>query len=115
MESLKPIEPGCLAVIVNSKHGNNGLMLRVVEYVGEELPDEVHPPYRVTFKRGPYWRTDRPVPKYSVGRRDGKVVPIGEDCCVSERNLMRIDGHEPDEFDEMVKDDERTTTNNPNP
>ena len=31
----KPIEPGCKAVIVNSRAGNNGLVVRVIRYIGD--------------------------------------------------------------------------------
>jgi hypothetical protein len=73
MDQLKPIEPGCLALIVKSAAGNTG-SVRVGKYVGHI------PGLRADW--GPYWETDR--------MHKGELGLNG--CELAEDQLMRIDG-----------------------
>jgi len=73
---MKPIEPGCLAILINSKGSNNGLECQVKSFYGdsERYQDE-----RV-------WRVDRKLPRYN------KLGMLrGHDDLVPEHNLLRID------------------------
>jgi hypothetical protein len=86
MESLKPIVPGCLAMIIKSFSGNTGTV-KVGQCLGRVSgPGTQH-------NVGPRWEVDRPM----ITTRGVTIYHLGED------QLMRIDGHEPDEHDELTK------------
>jgi len=70
---FKPIEEGCLALIIKSKAGNSG-EVRVGKYIGV-VPE---------FFGGDYWEVDRPV----------RTLHGNIDYCYREAWLMRIDGEE---------------------
>ena len=77
MSDLKPIEPGCLCVIIKSFCGHTGKVLTV----GGRIPQPI------SFAPGKYWSTDTPL-RTTWGREQSHVC---------ETHIMRIDGHEPDE------------------
>ena len=70
------IEPGCMAVIINSKMGNNGKVVNVISNVGK-----IEDWYDVVF-----WETD--------------LILLGSDgvtdSLIPEYQLMRIDGFKED-------------------
>lgn len=77
MSDLKPIEPGCLCLIVNSTCGNEGISLTVLERAEA-------PPF---WDKGQWWTTDTLI-KFRCGQLRKMV---------REEQLMRIDGHDEQE------------------
>ena len=82
---MKPIEPGCQAIIINSKYGNNGKSVQVIEATGR-----IHVVHNDTM-----WKIDKKI-KCAVMNVDpntgepkfGNIFFSDE---VSEYYLMRID------------------------
>ena len=70
---MKPIEAGCLATVINSNAGNNGISLAVIRYVGVV--------YGENGKN--QWEVDRVL----KGTRSANNF-------IDESKLMRIDGYE---------------------
>lgn len=111
MESLKPIEPGCLARIINRHSAIDGETVTVVDKIHGDLPNVcVGENHWVEYTNGPYWRIDTEFPMTSLV--DGKATrhAILRNI-VRQSSLMRIDGHEPDEHDVIIrtKDYENST------
>lgn len=85
----KPIEPGCLAMIINTKRSNGKIVT-----VGRLITNS--PIYLSNdgfMYEGPRWEINKSLPTR-------KGVFIKHAC---EYNLLRIDDHESDDFDEEVK------------
>jgi hypothetical protein len=86
---MKPIEPGCLAIITKSEMGNEGKVVGIVRYIGDD------PQYSV----GNRWEIDRPILGFPQIR------------CWSHPGhwMMRIDGedfsHEETEVSEELTED----------
>jgi len=77
---MKPIEAGCMAIVINSRAGNNGICLTVLEYIGEVAG----------YHRNDFWRTDTLTKGiHRITKEAGK-----SDYYMSEFQLMRIDGGE---------------------
>lgn len=76
---MLPIEPGCLAIVINSYAGNNGITVTVGKFIGE------HPDYYGHDR----WEVDRPLKAvYEVGEQ-----PFKDNCFhARECQLLRIDG-----------------------
>lgn len=89
--NLKPIEPGCLAVIIESVAGNTGKVVTPLR----RIPDPVG------FEQGgDYWELDQPLSCVWV-YDDGHTEEIeGHPFCRA-AHMMRIDGHTEDEHDKM--------------
>lgn len=83
---LKPIEEGCMAVIINSWAGNNGICVTVGKYLG----------YVKGKMYTDQWEIDRSLQTVSASGS-----PSGSYRCASERCLMRIDGGEFEEKKEQ--------------
>lgn len=71
---LKPIEPGCLAVIIRSDAGNEGKVVRVLKYIGKIKG----------FAGADYWETDTP-----INSTIGEMFRLSRESC-----MMRIDGED---------------------
>jgi hypothetical protein len=89
--SLKPIEPGCLAMTFGMKIAEND---NKVVTVVEKIP---HP--CGFFLESDYWEVDQPILTRRRNNLTGEVLRSGIVYFVPEKCLMRIDGHEVDEFD----------------
>lgn len=89
--SLKPIEPGCLAVIIGARvPENNGKVVRVIEYVGDYVQN--HPlMYR--------WRIDTKL--RAAVESGGELFYYCLIDHVAECQLLRIDG---EDFQEDVEE-----------
>lgn len=94
---MKPIEPGCLAVVIGDiPEINNGKLVVVGNFIGaiEDFTEE----------DGPYWEVDIPLAVVA----QGDIVSRYANVC-AERCLLRIDGenfeHEriADELEELDK------------
>lgn len=80
----KPIEPGCLAVVIGDvPHTNNGKFVVVGNFLGllEDFSEE----------DGPYWEVDTPLAV--VSEYDDSVVERYANVA-AERCLLRIDGED---------------------
>ena len=71
------IEPGCLAIIINSEAGNDGICVTVGKFLGKVLG----------WRTGSRWEVNKP-----MNTTLGNTV-----CHVEERQLMRIDNFQGDE------------------
>ena len=71
------IEPNCLARIVNSVAGNNGVVVRVIKYLGDIDP---------TFPIKDYWEIDKTLPGADILGR-----PSANCNWAPESQLQRID------------------------
>lgn len=95
---MLPIEEGCLAVIINSKIGNNGKEVFVGEFIGEI---ECYPENGMIVNptRKDYWNIDRPINCETVSG-----IRLLDTRRVSESKLLRIDGGEfkEEETEELV-------------
>ena len=102
--NLKPIEPGCRAVIYNSKVGHNGKVVTVVECLGRKPPPQVVEDGVIEFKETsiPIWRIDRFLSMRLLNRQTGRTRYLLLDL-IGENNLMRIDGHKSDEEDVITR------------
>lgn len=93
--NLKPIEAGCLAVIIKAfVPENNGKVVRVGKFLGDNPPvaDDAHMP----FPR--CWEIDTVIPTDT-----GYLVK-----CAPEYNLLRIDG---EDFSDETETEEELTEN----
>lgn len=85
---MKPIEEGCLAIIINSIAGNNGICVTVGKFIGE-LPDYEYPDL---------WEVDK-----ALKSIDGWGVTYEGDRMCAERQLLRVDGEEFAEDKELME------------
>lgn len=75
---MKAIEAGCLAIVINSNAGNNGICLTVLEYIGE-----------MKGQAGSnIWKTDTLL----QGRGALTHRLMTPNYYITESKLMRIDG-----------------------
>jgi hypothetical protein len=89
MDQLKPIEPGCLAVVINSKFGHSGKVLTVGNRVptGTVIHSDCVTKRRIRLGGNmKWWETSLILEKKAT---DGLSY---KSCHVPEHNLMRIDG-----------------------
>ena len=85
---LLPIVPGCMAVVINSVAGNNGICVTVLDYIG------VH-----EFVNGQnVWQVDKSLKGVGFFGDPRPSTPF-----IDERLLMRIDGGEFVEDKETVE------------
>jgi hypothetical protein len=77
---MKPIEPGCLCVVIRSFCGHQGKTLTVIKQVDQ--------PTDVEDISGQWWETDKDL-----------SCSWDSSPCWPESYLMRIDGHEPETQD----------------
>lgn len=76
----KPIEPGCLAVVIGDvPYTNNGKFVVVGNFLG--FPEDF------SEEDGPYWEVDTPLAVVACG----DIVKEYANVC-AERCLLRIDG-----------------------
>lgn len=89
---MKPIEEGCLAMIIRSVAGNDGKIVRVGKFVGEA-------PLSAWLRGNDNWEVDPP-----ITASHGFVVSYVREC-----QLMRIDSDEESneqfEAEEILEDD----------
>lgn len=76
---MKPIEPGCLCVIIRSHFGNNGMCVTAVRKL---------PPFSEGWNEPDIWEIDRPIRIKTLG---GEFI---RDSSIPEYGLLPIDGHE---------------------
>jgi hypothetical protein len=88
---MKPIEPGCLAVIIRSRAGNEGKVVRCLEYLGD-IPAP-NPYGCMDSKNHDHWLVDKMLNRVSYNT--GKIHTRAP--YASEHNLMRIDGYDEEE------------------
>lgn len=86
---MLPIETGCLAIVINSEAGNNGVCLTVGKYIGFNRPD----------KDRDIWEVDKKLNKLNI--KTGKMSKSRNTC--SESKLLRIDGGEFEEEKELAE------------
>ena len=84
---MKPIEPGCECMVINSVAGNNGLIVTAIRYLGEDFFDE-----NSVFNKGRVWEIDK---KVNAINHHGHALPRNKK--ISEYNLRRLDDYEPTE------------------
>jgi hypothetical protein len=85
---MLPIEEGCLAVIINSKVGNNGKEVIVGKYIGI-LKGYFDKGFYLNPPKKDYWNIDRLINCVtSRGQR------LSDTSHISESRLFRIDGGE---------------------
>ena len=112
MENLKPIEPGCLAMVIDKDHlENHGKIVTVGNYLGKfktfyvEL-NNISPPQKYGIVIGEdVWEVSekllhgprRESSLFSVLNK-GQMLPV---C--PQNNLMRIDGYEEDTAEILEK------------
>lgn len=88
---MKPIEPGCLAMIVGSEVAeNNGKVVTVIECVGMRSPLLSNPAVGYTY----YIESTSPSNPLWLVDKDIKWVSGNGDPFAPESLLMRIDGGE---------------------
>jgi len=99
---MKPIEPGCLCIVINDGVcGNNGKSVTAIEYLGN-VPDR----FLLADK---IWRVDPPILWKEIPLFKSTEIAKGTDEYLPycpEINLMRIDGDE-----ELFKQEKERDTN----
>lgn len=80
---MKNLEPGCLAIVINSAAGNNGKVVTVGNYLGQIYKDAKYN----------YWEISPKLEGFAVktGKSSGLLGHAPE------HQLLRIDGYEEDE------------------
>jgi len=78
---MLPIEKGCMAVVINSKNGNDGKFVIVGNYVGS---------HKELWACNNWWEINVKLP-FLFG---------GNYALAPEHNLMRIDGHEQEKIEQ---------------
>ena len=92
MESAKPIEAGCRAMVIHSVAGNNGIVVTVIEYHPEIITNHKGAVYSIGS-----WLTDTALTCFGG---------VNRNCFVPEKQLMRID--DPDIQDQLEEESRKT-------
>ena len=84
---MKPLEPGCLAIVITSTGENVGKVVTCVEYLGD-MPEGFYSAGQYFGEQKAAWRIHPPIPTYFYDSRpSGRYTDY-----VAGYRLMRIDG-----------------------
>ena len=98
--NLKPIEPGCLAVIINNPAGGDWVKVSVLRMIGEMTLMAAGENIDLPHSLSPFWEVDKDIPTMLRDHVDSEDRIIG--CpYVPERRLLRINDRELGLFDRI--------------
>lgn len=92
---MKPIEPGCRAIIINRAPEDNGKEVTVITFIGEIPPQKKS--NKISFYRTKNnWKIDKKVKSLVRNNNHSPYRPCSNEFqnFVPEQHLLRIDGYE---------------------